>query len=434
MRPVRILLHLCLLVLLVVAAGWLWKNAWAASSLAEPIRLAPGPTPPGKTLRRPDLLSWDGARGALTLRGTKSGPTPCHEIFLAGWPRGMAAHIRFSGEAREIVPGAEAWEDGRMVVIWREEDGEVMQYHHGLLGAKGSGRFQSESVVVLNQPGQASIFLQHAGHGGEFEIDDLEITPVGLRRWVPWATGALLCASGIWWALLFRGIAGNRWVLRACGAAALGLAAVWTLVLPGPWEPLRPLGGPFVLQPSTAAASPVKVVDVAKSDPVAPVPMASNSQPTPPLASTPPAPAQAAPIARNTTTPVAAPALESAELPVPGALESGWFWETYRWVKSKARTLMHLGAFVALTLAFVAILDSKRGWIPVAILGLASEAMQTLFGFGFTWEDAGDLLVNALGIGIGLLLAAGWKKWRAGRVRPSDLTSPPCPEAPPESS
>ena len=410
---------------MVAAAGWLWKNAWVVSGVAAPVRLAPGPVPPGKTLRGEEFLDWDAARGALVLRANMGGPMASHEISLPGWPRGMAAHIRFSGEAREIVPGAEDWHDGRVMVIWREDDGKIMQPHYGLLGAKGSGRFDFEYVAVLNQPGQASVFLQHAGASGEFEIDGMEITPVGLRRWVPWATGTLLGAVGIWWAALFRRITGRKGPWRPLGAAALALGAVWTLVLPGPWEPLRPLGGSFVFRQSPPAMPTDGVVKAPATPSVAPSAPAPASSPVTLAAAPPPSssPTAVAPV----ETPDRSPGLS-----VPGAMERGWFWETYRWVKMRARSLLHVGVFAILTLAFVTLLGSNRGWIPVALLGGASEAMQTLFGFGFGWEDAGDLAVNALGIGTGLLAAAAWRKWRAGRVCP--LTSRPCQGAPPESS
>jgi glycopeptide antibiotics resistance protein len=76
--------------------------------------------------------------------------------------------------------------------------------------------------------------------------------------------------------------------------------------------------------------------------------------------------------------------------------------------------------------AFVGILGSNRGWIPVAVLGLASEAMQTLFGFGFEWEDAGDLAVNALGIIAGLMALNAWQKRRSRRQGERAITSPLC--------
>ena len=360
-------------------------------------------------------MRWDPELGALILRGSQGGPMPSHEFPLSGWPRGMAAHIRFSGVAREIVPGPEEWQDGRVVVIWRNEENQVLQHHYGLLGAENTGRFELEYVAVLDQPGQASIFLQHAGYSGEFEIDGMDITPVGLRVWVPGATAALLGATAIWWALLFRGIAGRGGFWRPLGASALGLAAVWTLVLPGPWEPLRPLGGSFVFQQSAKPLPPAEVVEMPKPAPVEPdVKAPAPTWPLTPSTVTQSNPPAAAP---RTAHPPAEPPKASSGIPVPGALDSGWFWEAYRWVKSRARSLMHLAVFAALTLAFVTLLQSARGWIPVAILCFASEMMQTLFGFGFGWEDAVDLAVNGLGIAAGLLASSRWKSWRA---KPAD--------------
>lgn len=401
MRYFRIFPHLCLFVLLVVTVGWLWKNAWAISGAGLPIRLEPGASLPGRTLLGVESVSWDRAGGVLRLRGNDGGPMPSHEIPLAGWPRGGAAHIRFGGEAKDIVPGVENWQDGRVMVIWRDAKGRILQAHYGLLGAQGSGRFEREFLAVLNQPGQTSLFLQHAGKSGEFVIDRLEVSPVSLRGWVPWAIAGLLLAIAVWWAVLFRALTGKSGLIRPLGASCLALGAVWTIVLPGPWEPLRPLGGPFVIEHGTGT---------------------SGAPATPPAVGAPAPP----PPETGAGMPALANPGESVHLPVPAALGDGWFWATYHWMKHKARALMHMGAFAGLTLAFLGILGSHRGWIPVAILGIASEAMQTLFGFGFEWEDAGDLSVNTLGIAIGLLVALWWKRRRAGRKNARAVTSPPC--------
>ncbi|MFM7180838.1 MAG: hypothetical protein ACKO2G_05165 [Verrucomicrobiales bacterium] len=407
MRPVRLLLHLCLLVLLVVAVGWLWKNAWAVSEKVSRITLDPGPQPPGRPLMRAESVDWDGSAGTLTLRADQGLPSPSYEIPLQGWPEGSAAHIRFRGVAKEIVPGDEIWQSARIMVIWRDEKGILREKHYGLLFAYGSGTFENEFLAVLNEPGEASIFLQQAGKSGEIVLHSLEICPVTMRTWVPWATAGLLMGVGVWWTFLFRLLIGQSGIRRPLGAATLALVVFWALVLPGPWEPLRPLGGPFAIDHTSALATK---------------PASSIGEPT---AESPSAP----------NTPVAASPVPAVNLPVPAAVKDGWFWETYRWAKEKARGLMHLGTFVALTLAFVAIFHSTRGWIPVAILGISSEAMQTAFGFGFEGEDMEDLAVNALGIGCGLLMVAMWRKWRNGQPKKhGKITSPPCPGAPPESS
>ena len=397
MRTLRPILHLCLFALLVAGAGWLWRNAWVVAESVPALRFAPGPTPPGRILQGAENLHWNAARGALALRASKDGPAPAREIFLHDWPRGLAAHIRFSGESRGLVPGAADWQNGRVALIWRDQNGNVGSVHRGLLGAEGTGHFQFEYVAALDQPGEPSILLQHAGLGGEFQLDTLEITPVRQRPWLVWATGGLLVATGFWWERLLRAITGEQARWRSSAASALALMTVWTLMLPGPWEPLRPLGGGFRIDASGPAATPP--VCMPTVDGIAPVSAAA----------------------------VVGQVSEPAGLPVPGALDGGWLMDTYHWVKRKARGLMHLGAFAALTVAFVLLLDSHRGWIPVALLGTGSEAMQTVFGFGFGWEDVGDLFVNGFGIACGLAVVGWWKKRRAGREKPGAVTSPPCP-------
>jgi hypothetical protein len=112
--------------------------------------------------------------------------------------------------------------------------------------------------------------------------------------------------------------------------------------------------------------------------------------------------------------PTAAPEVrESAVVPVPGAMKNSWFWESYHWVKRKARIVLHIGVFAVLTVLFQVVLGSVRGWVPVAVLGVSSEAMQAFFGFGFEWEDAGDLAVNATGIAVGIFLVRWWARRRA---------------------
>lgn len=400
------------------------------SGVVAPIRLAPGEALPGKTLRGAEGVCWESKEGKLVLRAAVPGAMmPTHEIFLPGWPRGLAAHLCVTAEARGIQHGAADWQDGRMLFLWRQEDGTVSQKHLGLLGAKGSVRYQFEYVAVLDQPGQPSIFLQHAGSAGEFEIQALEMTPVGLRPWVPWATGAMLLLAGLWWSFLLRRLTGQTGIWRPGAAAALGLLAVWTLILPGPWEPLRPLGAGFSIGPAAGIGATLPETATAQTTKIEP--SSSATTPTSPNPSTggemagpfPSKPTTTEATARAEIPTASGAIVASAELPVPGALDGGWFSQTYRWVKKKARALMHFGVFAGLTLAFTGLLQSFRGWIPVALVGAGSEAMQTTFGFGFGWEDAADLVVNGLGIACGLLV---WRWWRIRR-RGQSLTSLPCP-------
>lgn len=424
-RILRCLLHLCLLVLLGAAVSWLWKNAWTTLGGVPPVLLEPGPKPAGKSLRAPGNVNWNPVAGHLTFRANPGGPFPSHEFLLDGWARGRAAHIRIAGTTRDLDPGPEEWQDGRAMLIWRQPDGSVQQAHYGLLGSEGSSSFDLEFLAILNQPGQPSVFLQHAGTSGELTIEKLKITPVGLRPWVPIVTAAILVSVTLWWAVLLSLITEKRNLWRSFCAALITVLAFWVMVLPGPWEPLRPLGGAFVIGSG---------VEVASATPAASPPspgggISPAARPAPPkgdgapsAVAGPPAPVAQPPARSAEEKPKDGPALDAPETtPVPGAMKQSWFWESYHWVKRKARVLLHIGVFAGLTLALVGISRSDRGWVPVALLGVSSEAMQAFFGFGFEWEDVGDLTVNGLGIAIALAVARWWTT-RQGRGR--ELANP----------
>jgi len=71
-----------------------------------------------------------------------------------------------------------------------------------------------------------------------------------------------------------------------------------------------------------------------------------------------------------------------------------------------APQVLHAVVFAGLSMLFCFVLASRRGWWPVALLAVASEGMQMLFGFGFDGTDLLHLAMDSLGIAVGCALYA----------------------------
>ena len=121
---------------------------------------------------------------------------------------------------------------------------------------------------------------------------------------------------------------------------------------------------------------------------------------------------------------VRAPELAAGDVAeVPGKMESSLGSKVFYAIKDHARWFLHMTAFAAMAAGMILLCGTPRGAYPILAIAMASEAMQALFGFGFDPEDIQDLVLDGLGIVLGVLVArrvAKWLRARAGRANLAD--------------
>jgi hypothetical protein len=350
---------------LVAAVGLLWAfrfehcPALPSWNLAD-LKVA-SPEIPG--------IEWLGPQDNPRLKVAVS---PAHprvgaRIPIPGGPAVEFLHLDFRMSARSLMPGPERWEDGRFMIEWHRAG----QSDAPEMDPAGSIRYDGPAMrqrIVLHPgkgPAVPAIRLEHLGLSGSFEISDLRICAV--RERLVWKIGAPLLAFawGLWcfaWIRSWQGI--PRW--RAALASVVVLLMGVNFILPGPWKVVRPIGEDFRL-------------GIEAPDPE------SHRSPQ-----------------DSVTT---HPAIASGPIPTVGKLPvQGSLALRIKLRISQARPLLHAMMFFGPTLLLGFLVGSGPA-VRLAIgLALAIEAAQTAFGYGFGWDDVGDLFCNATGIFLAILV------------------------------
>lgn len=294
-------------------------------------------------------------------------------------------HVRFSAAAENLVRGPSLWDDGRLFLEWIDpKTGDTLG-----ISPIHSARDDDESgpqEVVAESPAEGAVpvlQMQNLGESGSYVVHEIEITPARERavwwfgRWViMFGFMAVLAALAVW-------VPGTKkpapW--RGWGAAAIWMALAVSYVVPGPWDPARPFGVPFAFAGVPNIEAHEAVIDEQTQELIEQI--ESSTEPLPPPDSF---------------------ALQ-LKLLLPGL-----------------RPLMHIGLLFAPTLAIAWLVGARGALVLGVMLSLSVEAAQTMFGFGFGWDDVGDLIFNSLGIA-----AALWAHRRFAR-RIHSLLPFPCPE------
>lgn len=325
-------------------------------------------------------MEWRGTKERPVLRVSVGAEHPQVAIRLAlpGAAAVEGLHFRYRMRAEALVPGAQDWEDGRFLLEWHDADGGGLLETEPVASIRDDVEEAPREFVLLSRRGRAvpALRLEHLGRSGAFELDDLEITVV--RERALWKAGKWLLAAGwLAWVVFFLRSwpEVRRW--RAALGAALMILVATQFVIPGPWKAQRALYPVFHLGESTSAV---------------PAQMGSPETKT-------------------------APRIESGALPSLGKIpDHGSLILQIKVRIAQARPLLHmlLLAGPALLLAWLV------GWRPalplLAGLACAIELAQFAFGYGFDWQDVGDLATDAAGIALGLWLGT---RMKIGRDRSS---------------
>ena len=287
---------------------------------------------------------------------TQAGSPGSVSFGLPGIPEGSHLLIRFHAVAMEIVEGRELWDDGRIFLEWLS-DGNVIGVSriHSARGNEDAG-FQQ---IVISPPARTAtpvLRFQNLGAAGTYEIHDLEIVAVRERK--VWSWGKWFLAAGFLTTL--AALAGGtkkpaRW--RGWMAAGVWMIVAVGYAFPGPWDVARPFIVPFVF---------VELSALERADDVDWQEFAAVDGKDQPL---------------------------MGRFPQPDdiglRLKQGLPW---------LRPLLHVALLFAPVFAMAWFVGAKRAfWLGWA-LSLSIEAAQTLYGFGFGWDDVWDLFVNGIAI------------------------------------
>lgn len=317
----------------------------------------------------------DGAVSLELARGAGE-PPRIQRLPLPGVGPADFLHVELQVGAERLIPGRDVWDDGRLLIEWHAAERGMEP--DILASVRGHGLLDAVSLVCRADHGPALpvLRLENLGASGVFRVLHCRLTVV--RETLGWRLGRwALLAGWLAWAAAVAGWGRTSGPGRPLLAAGVWLLLATQVVLPGPWQSIRPLGAPF------AGVAGDTVTPAAA--PLPPLP-----PPPPPVAGTP------------STKEVEA----LGKLPMKGSLLLR--------IKDRiqqARPLLHGLLFFVPALAFALLVGRWRALILAALLALGIEWAQVLFGYGFDPLDLIDLACDAAGIALALAVAPRVARW-----------------------
>ena len=314
-------------------------------------------------------VEWTGTadQPRLLLRVHPGQPQVAARFAIPRAPAVDGLHLRFRMASRGLVPGGQTWEDGRFMIEWHPQDGGTELGTDYLSSIRLDEPGVPQDFVILSGHGPAvpALRLEHLGRSGEFEIADLEITPI--RERLLWKIGKWLLALGwlAWFLAFIHCWPGIPW-WRAVAASLICLLMGIHFVIPGPWKIQRAIYPEFLI-----GAEP------------------------------------------HTLGEIHAPAIvRSGPLPALGELQNQGGWALRVKLRiSEARTLLHALLLFAPSLLLVGLLGRRPALLLMIAMALAIESAQIAFGYGFDRTDLMDLLCDAIGILLALWLEPKIRRW-----------------------
>ena len=328
-------------------------------------------------------VDWLGTPGhpILRLRMEEGGKPLAFRLSIPMAPAVDGLHLRFRMVSRGLIPGDEAWQDGRFMVEWHQPQSKAALERDSIGSIRDDIRGDLQDLVVqaVNGPAIPALRLEHLGCSGEFELSDLEITAVRERS--IWKIGRWFLVLGwlLWVVTFVRSWPGiSLW--RATCAAGIWVVMGMYFVVPGPWKIQRAMVSGFHLGGSVSDHSVASTTQVGSESTANPHGVPSGPQPS------------------------------LGKLPDLGNLAI-----RVKQAVSQARPLLHMFLLFAPTLVFAWLLGRSPALALSAILAVFIELAQVVFGYGFDIFDIGDLASDAAGIALALWLHGVISKRLEGR-------------------
>lgn len=321
---------------------------------------------------------------ALNVRMGANHPKVGAKLSIPGMVPASFLHMRFRLSASALMAGGQPWEDGRLMVDWQSADDptRVETDPVGTIRDDIEGDFQDIVVGSDHPPALPSLRVEHLGRSGEFTIADLKIEVIRERQ--VWRIGRwVLCIAWWIWGLVFIRCWPRIGVWRAALAGGIWVLMGAQFVIPGPWKIQRPIYPKFQLGAESPARHEVsgKPAQQRGADPV---PVSGALQPL-------------------------------GEMPVQGSLVL-----KLKYTIQRARPLLHMLMLFAPMCLLSALVGRFPAFWLCAATAILIEVAQLGFGYGFGWDDIGDLTSDFAGIALGggttTRLAVWWRErfpdWR----------------------
>jgi len=326
--------------------------------------------------------AWEGTKSLPRLK-LRADPDQATRLILPINRPVDFLHIRFRASAQNLKPGREFWEDGRCLIEWHSP-GDGFKWENDPFFSAQYDQTSGITEVVMRPekpPAIPSLRIENLGVSGDFELAMFEVTV--LQERLVWKIGRwFLLAAWLGWA-----IAWIRAIRKVSLPRSLGSAMIWVLmaiyfVIPGPWNDVRSLAGPFQLGPKTTATtatsvSPSETTEIASLNPSS---------------------------------------WKSGFVPSAGKIPTrGDFTLRIKVYAQNARPLLHVLLLFVPTFIIACLVGGKPATSLAIILSLAIEAAQFAFGFGFDWVDVFDLASDAVGILLAIWAYGQLQKSRYGQ-------------------
>lgn len=307
-----------------------------------------------------------------------------------------ALHLGYQLRAVDLIMGPRVWMRGRLAIDWIEKGNTGRAQYHPIHDIDGNDASQVASRVVVpaRQPAAVLLVFENHATSGTFEISNLKLTPVVERGWWKWAShsGMILGLLGL---LVFTKTLTRCCWISAAAATLISAVLLGSLILPQVSD-VRPQWWGMVYHLSPNAAPQPK-------DPATQAPAPSPADPTPPKPS---APIATDPPSVSPSPTTAQPAAPLSVHMVQKDRQIGKFWRAIKLPKP----LIHFIGFAMVALVLSGLIGPRPAVVIAGFFAIGSEVIQWITGYPFQRSDAIELLMNVIGIGVGVGgFAAGLK-------------------------
>ena len=345
----------------------------------------------------PVHLLRDGERTAVRIDKTAGDPMLTVVLSLPESGEVEALHLNYRIRAIDLVAGDTTWNKGRLAIQWLSAEDQPGGENDPIHDFTGTGVIDVHSRVVAPTHGKATprILIQNIARSGGFVVEKLEVTVVHQRAIWHWLWPLLGLAAWGWYTALFLTTSKTR-PIAAIPMALMSVFVTGGLILPKNADFKPQLFG-LVYQ----------LGDAPKITP-----------PAPPATQTPEAPVTTPHTTAAQTSGIAKP-IAATPSPPPGRYQFGKMQPkpgVVSWVQmrlSKFKRLLHLLAFMLPTLLIARLVGIRHAIIIGCFFAIGSEASQLFFGDVWDMNDAVDLLVNLIAVGLGIAAAkmkSGWRR------------------------